>query len=220
MGGTLALSLRVALTAMVVVVPLGMALGWWLARGRDGWLRRVVDAVVVLPMVLPPSVTGYYLLLLFGRRGVIGRWLAELFGVRLVFSAAGAALAAAVVAFPLMAKGAESAFARVERDVEEVARVHGLTPWRVFREVTLPLARGGIAVAVTLAALRALGEFGATIVFAGYVPGETGTAPLEIFMALQAGDDARARALVIALSVLSVCTTLLLGWWTRRDARP
>lgn len=216
MIGPLLLSLRVALAALLVVVPAGTALGWWLARGRDGWRRSFVDALVVLPMVLPPSVTGYYLLVLFGRHGAVGRVLAEWFGVRLVFSAAGAALASGVVAFPLMVKGAEAAFSRVERELEEIAQVHGLSPWGVFREVTLPLARPGLAVGVTLATLRALGEFGATLVFAGYVPGSTDTAPLEIFMALQAGDDGRATHLVLALSALSVATTLLVAWWTRR----
>jgi len=216
---SLLLSLRVTLAALAVVIPAGAALGWWLARARSGWRRTIVDALVVLPMVLPPSVLGYYLLVLFGRHGVVGRVLAEVFGVRLVFTAAGAALAAGVVAFPLMAKGAQAAFARVERELEEVARVHGLSPWRVFREVTLPLAAPGLAVAVTLAALRSLGEFGATLVFAGYAPGATDTAPLEIFMALQTGDDARAGRLVVALTALSVATTVTLGWWTGRETR-
>lgn len=217
---SLLLSLRVAVMALAVVMPLGVALGWWLARGRDGVKRSLVDALVVLPMVLPPSVTGFYLLTVFGRRGVVGALLDRLFGVRLVFSSAGAALAASVVALPLMAKGAEAAFARVEREYEEVARAHGLSPWEVFREVTLPLARSGLAVATTLATLRALGEFGATLVFAGYAPGATDTAPLEIFMALQAGDDRRAGQLVAALSTLSVATTLALAWWSRRGRSP
>jgi molybdate transport system permease protein len=216
---SLLLSLRVTLAALAVVVPAGVALGWWLARG-SGWRRTVVDALVVLPMVLPPSVLGYYLLVVFGRQGAVGRVLAEVFSVRLVFTAAGAALAAGVVAFPLMAKGAEAAFARVERELEEVARVHGLSPWGVFREVTLPLAAPGIAVAVTLAALRSLGEFGATLVFAGYAPGATDTAPLEIFMALQTGDDGRAGRLVLALTALSIATTVGLAWWTRRGKAP
>ncbi len=219
MIASLLLSLRVTLAALAVVVPAGVALGWWLARG-SGWRRTVVDALVVLPMVLPPSVLGYYLLVVFGRQGAVGRVLAEVFGVRLVFTAAGAALAAGVVAFPLMAKGAESAFARVERELEEVARVHGLSPWEVFRAVTLPLAAPGIAVAVTLAALRSLGEFGATLVFAGYAPGATDTAPLEIFMALQTGDDGRAGRLVLALTALSIATTVGLAWWTRRGKAP
>lgn len=214
MTGPLLLSLRVALAAMGLALPPGVALGWWLARSR-AWWRVLVDGVVVLPMVLPPSVTGYYLLLLFGRRGALGRPLEALLGVRLVFSTAGAALAACVVAFPLVAKGAEAAFARVDRDAEEMGRVHGLTAWQVFRAVTLPLAAPGLAVAATLATLRALGEFGATLVFAGYVPGATSTAPLEIFMALQAGDDGRAGALVLALSALSLATTLALARWSR-----
>lgn len=212
MSGPLLLSLRVTLTALAVVAPAGIALGWWLARGR-GPLRALVDALVLLPMVLPPSVLGYYLLAVFGRRGVAGRVLAELFGVRLVFTAAGAALAAGVVALPLMVKGAEGAFARVDRDLEEVARVHGLSPWGVFRAVTLPLAAPGLAAAATLAGLRALGEFGATLVFAGYAPGATDTAPLEIFMALQGGDGARAGRIVLMLTILSgLCAAALTAW--------
>ena len=120
MIASLLLSLRVTLAALAVVIPAGVALGWWLARRGSGWRRSLVDALVVLPMVLPPSVLGYYLLVVFGRHGAVGRVLAEVFGVRLVFTAAGAALAAGVVAFPLMAKGAEAAFARVERELEEV----------------------------------------------------------------------------------------------------
>jgi molybdate transport system permease protein len=206
--------------ALTVVVPSGMAVGWWLARGRTCWQRTLVDALVVLPMVLPPSVTGFYLLILLGRRGALGQILENWFHIRLVFTSLGAAIAASVVAFPLMAKGAEAAFSRVDRELEDIARVHGLSSFNIFREVTLPLARSGLTVALTLTTLRALGEFGATLVFAGYVSGETDTAPLEIFMALQAGEDHRAGYLVLALSVLSLTTTFFLARSNRREISP
>lgn len=210
----LVVSLRVVLCALVFVVPIGAAIGFYLARGR-GAMRAVVDALVLVPLVLPPSVVGYLLLLLLGRFGPIGAPLDRAFGVRLVFSSAGASIAAAAVALPLMAKGAEAAFARVDRGLEEVAAANGLAPRDTFRIVTLPLALPGLGVAITLAALRALGEFGATLTFAGYTK-STGTAPLEVYFAMQLGDDARALSLSIALVLASVAAALLLRAWSRR----
>jgi molybdate transport system permease protein len=209
----LAVSLRVVVCAMVFVVPLGGAIGFFLARGRGG-LRAAVDALVLVPLVLPPSVVGYLLLLLFGREGPIGAPLASAFGVRLVFSSAGASIAAAAVALPLMAKGAEAAFARVDRSLEEVAAANGLSPRRTLRIVTLPLALPGLGVAITLATLRALGEFGATLTFAGY-SASTATAPLEVYFAMQLGKDARALSLSLALVAASVAAALLLRAWSR-----
>jgi molybdate transport system permease protein len=210
----LAVSLRVVLCALVFVVPLGATLGFYLARGR-GFLRAIVDALVLVPLVLPPSVVGYLLLILLGRRGPLGAPLDALFGVRLVFSSAGASIAAAVVALPLMAKGAEAAFARVDRGLEEVAAANGLSPRDTFRIVTFPLALPGLGVAVTLAALRALGEFGATLTFAGYTK-STATAPLEVYFAMQTGDDARAFSLSLALVAASIVAVLALRAWSRR----
>jgi len=210
----LAISLRVVACALVFVVPLGGALGLYLARGR-GALRAIVDALVLVPLVLPPSVVGYLLLLLLGRRGLFGAFLYDALGVRLVFSSTGASIAAAAVALPLMAKGAEAAFARVDRGLEEVASANGLAPRETFRIVTLPLALPGLGVAITLAALRALGEFGATLTFAGYTK-STATAPLEVYFAMQVGDDARALSLSIALVVASVAAALLLRAWSRK----
>ncbi len=209
---SLGVSTRIVALAMIVVIPLGGAAGYALARGRFRG-RSVLDALLTLPLVLPPSVVGYALLLTCGRRGFIGAPLERWFGVRLVYSSSGAALAAAVVALPLMAKGAESAFARVDRRLEQMALCHGLGPWATFRAVTLPLAARGLGIAVSLAGLRALGEFGATLVFAGYVPGETDTAPLSIYAALQNGDDATAGRLVIALAVVSSVAAIALSRW-------
>jgi molybdate transport system permease protein len=210
----LAVSLRIVVCALVFVVPVGGALGLYLARGR-GAVRAITDALVLVPLVLPPSVVGYLLLILLGRRGPIGAPLESAFGVRLVFSSAGASIAAAAVALPLMAKGAEAAFARVDRGLEEVAAANGLSPSATFRIVTLPLALPGLGVAVTLAALRALGEFGATLTFAGYTK-STATAPLEVYFAMQVGDDARALSLSLALVAASVLAALVLRAWSRR----
>ena len=210
---TLLVSLRVVLPALLFVVPAGAALGYALARGR-GAARAVLDAFVLVPLVLPPSVVGYGLLLLLGRRGAIGALLERAFDVRLVFTSAGASVAAAAVALPLMAKAAEAAFARVDRHLEDVASANGLSRAATFRIVTLPLALPGLAAATTLAALRALGEFGATLTFAGYSR-TTATAPLEVYFAMQQGDDARALSLSLALVVVSTVAALLFHAWSR-----
>jgi molybdate transport system permease protein len=211
---TLVVSLRVVLPALVFVTPTGAALGLYLSRAR-GPLRAVVDSLVLVPLVLPPSVVGYGLLLLLGREGVVGALLDRLMGVRLVFSSAGASIAAAAVALPLMAKGAEAAFVRVDRELEEVARANGLDAMTTFKLVTLPMALPGLGVATTLAALRALGEFGATLTFAGY-SASTATAPLEVYFALQRGADAHALTISLVLVGASIAAALLLRRWSHR----
>lgn len=207
-------SAKVVLLAMLLVVPLGGALGLALSRW-SGVKRALLDVVVVLPLVLPPSVTGYYLLVVFGKAGVVGWWL-DAIGIRLVFTTTGAALAAAVVSLPLMAKGAEAAFLRFDHGLEEVARVHGMTPRKTFVSITLPLAAPGLVVAFTLALLRALGEFGATLMFAGYAEGKTNTAPLELWIAYSAQEDDRAQRIALGLSLTSIVATLALAWIGRR----
>lgn len=208
-------SMRVVALALLLAVPAGVGLGLLLARGRFAG-RGLVDALVLLPLVLPPSVVGYGLLLGFGRRGPVGRMLEALFGVRLVYTTAGAALAVAVVSLPLMAKGAEAAFAAVDRRLEEAALAHGMGRARAFSFVTLPLAAPGLAVALTLTALRAFGEFGATLTFAGYLGGVTATAPLELYIAMQSGDDARAGRLALGLSLTAGLATAAIARWGRR----
>jgi len=210
----LVVSLRVVVPALFAVVPVGAALGYFLTRAR-GPVRAVVDALVLVPLVLPPSVVGYLLLLLLGRRGAIGALLERAFDVRLVFSSAGASVAVAAVALPLMAKASEAAFSRVDRGLEEVAAANGLSRGATFRIVTLPLALPGLAAATTLAALRALGEFGATLTFAGYTKA-TATAPLEVYFAMQQGDDARALSLSLALVAISTVAALQFHAWSRR----
>jgi len=207
------LSLRVAATAMMIVGPLGIGLAWVQARRRYA-LRPLVDALVLLPLVLPPSVVGFFLVLLFGRRGPIGRWLEALFDLRLVFSPAAAVLASCVVALPILVKTAQPALEAVPSELESVGRTLGLGPFAVFFRVTLPSAWRGILAAVVLGFARAVGEFGATLMFAGNIPGRTNTMPLEIFAAYQMGDDRRAAiyvAVLTAISVLIVIAAARLG---------
>ena len=213
---TLAVSLRVVLPALAVVVPVGAAVGLFLARA-SGARRAVVDALVLVSLVLPPTVVGYLLLLLFGRYGPFGAPLDRLFGERLVFSGTGASLAVAVVSLPLMAKGAEAAFQRVDHELEEVAQANGLGARATFRLVTLPLAIPGLGVAATLAMLRAFGELGATLTFAGYSR-STATAPLEVYFAMQRGDDARALGISLGLvaKYTSSLAAVLIHAWSRR----
>ncbi|MEM5273737.1 molybdate ABC transporter permease subunit [Cupriavidus taiwanensis] len=201
----LLLSLKVAGWATALNAVLGVGAAWALARWRSP-LRDVVDAVLTLPLVLPPTVLGYYLLVLVGRRGVFGEWLARL-GIELVFTWQGAVLASTIVAFPLVLKSARAAFEGVDHQLENAARVLGVPEAGIFFRVTLPLAARGIIAGVLLAFARALGEFGATLMIAGNLPGRTQTLSVAIYEAVQAGDDNTANLLVLVTSV--TCVLLL-----------
>lgn len=203
----IALSLRVALLAVALAAPLGLALAWLQARRRYPG-RALVDALVLLPLVLPPTVVGYFLVVAFGRRGPLGRALESLLDVRVVFSPGAAVIASAVVALPLLVKTAQPALEAVPGELEEVGRSLGLGPAALFLRVTLPAAWQGIAAALVLAFARAVGEFGATLMFAGNIPGRTNTMPLELYAAWQAGDDALALLYVGVLSLLSLAVVL------------
>ena len=207
----LVLSLRVALIATVFVVVLGVALGWLLARKRF-FGREFLDAAVTLPLVLPPTVLGYYLLVLLGRRSLFGRAIESLTGQSLVFTWRGAVIAAGIGALPLVVKTSRTAIASVDTNLEDAARTLGQSEWRVFRRVTMPLASRGIIAAGMLAFARALGDFGATLMVAGNIPGKTQTAAIAIFDASQAGRDRYALILVLILSAV----TLLLVYTTNK----
>lgn len=197
------LSLRIATIALIAVTPIGLGLAWVQARKRYPG-HAVVDAFILLPLVLPPSVVGFVLVVTFGRRGFIGEWLDAAFGLRLIFSPTAAVIASCIVALPLLVKTAQPAIAAVPLELERIGRSLGLSPLALFFRVTLPTAWRGILAALVLTFARALGEFGATLMFAGNIPGRTNTMPLEIFAAYQAGDDARALLYVIVLTVSSV----------------
>lgn len=173
--------------------------------------REIIDSIFTLPMVLPPTVLGYYLLVLVGRRSPIGSWLEDTLGIRLVFTWQGAALAASIVAFPLIYKAARAAIEDVEHQLEKAARLLGASETKVFFRVTLPLAWRGILAGTMLAFARAMGEFGATLMIAGSIPGKTQTMSIAIYEAVQAGRDDLANFLVLVTSVVCVAVLLASG---------
>jgi molybdate transport system permease protein len=205
----LLLSLKVAGWATAIDVVLGVAVAFGLSRWRSP-ARELVDSLLTLPLVMPPTVLGYYLLVLLGRRGVIGAWLDKL-DIQLVFTWQGAVIASAVVAFPLVLKSARTAFETVDPQFERAARTLGISEAAVFFRVTLPLAARGILAGALLAFARALGEFGATLMIAGNLPGRTQTLSVAVYAAVQAGDDSTANILVIVTSVTCVVILLAAG---------
>ncbi|AON54442.1 molybdate ABC transporter permease subunit [Herbaspirillum seropedicae] len=205
----LLLSLKVAGLATLLNLVLGVAAAYGLSRWRSP-LRDFIDSVLTLPLVLPPTVLGYYLLVLFGRRGALGAWL-ERMGIELVFTWQGAVLASTVVAFPLVLKAARAAFESVDHQMEDAARVLGVSEAGVFFRVSLPLAMRGIMAGVLLAFARALGEFGATLMVAGNLPGRTQTLSVAIYEAVQAGDDGSATLLVVITSITCIVLLMVAG---------
>ena len=198
------LSVKVSFWATLISLPFGVAAAWLLVRRRFvGW--NLVNALIHLPLVLPPVVTGYLLLLTFGRKGWAGRFLEETFGLVLAFRWTGAVLAAAVMAFPLMVRAIRLAFEAVDRDLEQAAATLGANPVMVFATVTLPLILPGIIAGSVLAFAKAMGEFGATITFVANIPGETQTLPTAIFALLQVpGQDGPALRLVAISLVIAM----------------
>jgi molybdate transport system permease protein len=196
------LSLRIAFWAMLCSLPFGVAVSLLLARGRF-WGRSLLNAIVHLPLVMPPVVTGYILLLLFGRRGPIGGFLADRFGIVFAFRWTGAALACAVMGFPLMVRSIRLSLDAVDRHLEDAARTLGANAFWVFATVTLPLSLPGVLAGMVLSFARAMGEFGATITFVSNIPGETETLPLAIYTLTQVpgGDLAAFRLTLVSVAI-------------------
>jgi molybdate transport system permease protein len=205
----LLLSLRVAALATALNAGLGIPLAYVLARRRFRG-RGLVDLVTTLPLILPPTVTGYYLIVLLGRRGWLGGPLYQLTGWSVAFTWYAAVVAATVMALPLLVRTAKAAFESVDRDLERAAYTLGRSELRTAVEVTLPLARNGILAGLVLAFARALGEFGATLMLAGNIPGKTTTVPLAIYTAVQTGEDPTALLLVGILTALS-CVVIVVA---------
>ncbi len=203
----LVLSLRVAVLATVVNALVGVPLAYLLARRRFAG-RALLDLLVTLPLVLPPTVTGYYLIVLLGRRGWLGAPLYAATGWTIAFTWYAAVVAATVMALPLLVRTARAAIESVDRDLEKAAYTLGRSEWRTALEVTLPLARNGILAGLVLAFARALGEFGATLMLAGNIPGKTATVPLAIYTAVQTGEQSTVLVLVAILTALS-CVVLV-----------
>ncbi len=213
------MSLRVAAASLLGVTPIALLLAFVLARGRFAgkWL---VEAFVNLPLVLPPVVTGLVLLLVFGVRGPVGGWLRDSFGVTLAFHWTGAALAAGLMALPLVVRPLRLSLEAVDHGLEQAAATLGAPPVQVFLRVTLPLAAPGLIAGMMLGFARAFGEFGATVTFAGSIPGETQTLPVAIYTALQRADgEAPAMRLAILSVLVSVAALFIAEWINRRALR-
>jgi molybdate transport system permease protein len=210
------LSLRVATVATLVATPLGIAVAWLLAR-REFWGKALLDAAIHLPLVLPPVVTGYLLLLTFGRHGAVGAWLADHLGLVLAFRWTGAALACGIMGFPLLVRPIRLSIEAVDRRLEQAAATLGAAPWKVFLTVTLPLALSGVLAGMVLGFAKALGEFGATITFVSNIPGETQTISSAIYALIQTPDgDAAAMRLVIVSVLMSMVALVASEWFGRR----
>ena len=206
----LALTLKVAGCATALTLLFGVAIGQALARWQFPG-RELIDALLTLPMVMPPTVLGYYLLVLLGSQGSIGAWLLQTFGIRLIFTWPAAVIAAAVVSFPLVFRSARAAFESVDPQLEDAARLLGISQAAVFFRVSLPLAWRGVLAGVLLAFARAMGEFGATLMVAGSIPGQTQTLSIAVYEAVQAGQDDSANFLVAVTSIVCIAVLLAAG---------
>ncbi|MBS0531581.1 MAG: molybdate ABC transporter permease subunit [Proteobacteria bacterium] len=213
------LSLRVAVVATLVATPLGIAVAWMLARSRF-WGKPFIDALIYLPLVLPPVVTGYLLLLTFGKRGLVGAWLYDHLGIVFAFRWTGAALACGVMSFPLLVRPIRLSIEAIDRRLEQAASTLGASPWKVFATVTLPLALPGILAGMVLGFAKAIGEFGATITFVSNIPGETQTISSAIYSLISTPDgDAAALRLVIVSVVIAMAALVASEVFARRATR-
>jgi len=213
------LSLLVAITATVASLPVGILIGWLLARRRFPG-KAIVETLISLPLVLPPVVTGYLLLVAFGRRGVIGERLHAWFGVDLMFTWEAAALAGAIMAFPLLVRSIRLAFSAVDVRLEHAARTLGAGRVETFFRVSLPLARRGVIAGAVLAFARCLGEFGATVMVAGNIPGVTQTIPLYIYSQINAPGGMEHSARLVVVSILIAAVALAAAEWLERERQP
>jgi molybdate transport system permease protein len=211
------LSAKVAVCATALCLPTGILFGWLMAR-REFAGKWIVDTLVQLPMVLPPVVPGYFLLLLLGTRGPIGKWLLDTFGIVVAFTWKGAVLASATMAFPLMVQPVRLAFRLIDVRLEQAAKTLGATPWRAFATITLPLAIPGIVAGSVLCFSRSLGEFGATMAFVGNIPGETRTLPLAIYSYTHVPNGDAAAMRLALLSIVLALGALGASHWINRRA--
>lgn len=214
----LLLSLKVAGISVVIVFITGVFFARLLAR-REFFGKSMVESLFLLPLVLPPTVVGFGLLILFGKNGWIGSWLLSWFDLQIVFTWIGAVIASVVVSFPLMYQSAVASFKSLDSRLENAARTMGASEWRVFWTVTFPLAWPGLLSGSVLSFARALGEFGATLMLAGYIPGKTDTIPIAIYFAVEGGHMEKATFWVVIIVALGFSTITWLNWWTKRQIR-
>jgi molybdate transport system permease protein len=211
------ISLYVGVVAALICIAVGTPVAWWISRMRPAW-ASVFSALALLPLVLPPTAVGYYVLYVLGRQSPVGRFLIDDLGIRLVFTWPGAAIAAAIVALPLYIRTAQAGFEQVDRDMLAVAGTMA-GPWRVFFRVAVPLAWPGLLAATLIAFARGLGEFGAAVIVAANIPGETQTVAVAIYDAVQAGNDALAHGLALLSLGMGLAVLTLLALVFRRGYR-
>ncbi|MGP8296090.1 MULTISPECIES: molybdate ABC transporter permease subunit [unclassified Halomonas] len=212
------LSMKIGISAVVWILPLGIAIAWLLAR-HEFRGKALLDGLVHLPLVLPPVVVGYLLLVTMGRQGWLGRWLHDLFGIGLPFTWQGAAVASGVMAFPLLVRAIRLSLEAVDPKLEAAASTLGAGRWRIFVTITLPLAIPGLLTGTLLAFARALSEFGATITFASNIPGETRNLPLALYTLIQSPGREAAAARLCLLAIIIAMLSLLASEWLARHAR-
>ncbi len=208
------LTLKVSLVSAVFTVTIGLSLAWLAAR-CDFPGKWILDVIIMQPLVIPPTVLGYYLLVVLGKYGPVGRFLNDVFGITLVFTWKGAVVAAVVASLPLFVKPARAALEGVDRNLENAARLLGKTEWQIFRTITIPLAWRGIVAGAVMAFARATGEFGATLMVAGNIPGLTQTLPIAIYDAVQMGDTTLANTMVAIITMFSMSVLYFVNWLTR-----
>ncbi|NTV90082.1 MAG: molybdate ABC transporter permease subunit [Clostridiales bacterium] len=211
------ISIKVTLVATVVVFFLGLSIAWWMTNYRGKW-QGLLDGILTLPLVLPPTVAGFGILLLIGKRGPIGQFL-QLFDINIIFTWHAAVIASAVVAFPLMYKTAKGAFEQIDPNILNAARTLGVSSRKVFWRVAVPLAWPGIAAATVLAFARSLGEFGATMMVAGSIPGKTQTIPVAIYFATQSGEMNVALIWVLIIFSISLSVIVLMNYWNNIQSK-
>lgn len=211
------ISLKTATTATIVAFFLGLAAAWLVAEYRGRW-KGLIDGVLTLPMVLPPSVVGFFLLLLLGKNGPLGKILFAL-GTRIIFSWSATVITASLVALPLMYKTARGAFEQIDGNVVNAARTLGVSEWKVFWRVAVPLAWPGIIAGTILAFARALGEFGATLMVAGNIPGKTQTIPVAIFFEVENGEMQSAMTWVLLVFLISLIMMTAMNYWVEHQAK-
>ncbi|ALX49549.1 molybdate ABC transporter permease subunit [Lentibacillus amyloliquefaciens] len=210
------LSLKIAGIATVFVFITGVFLARIVTRNRFPG-KRIIESLLMLPLVLPPTVVGFGLLFLFGNNGPIGKLLLHWFDFQVVFTWIGAVIAAIVVSFPLMYQSAAASFQKYDRNIENAARTMGASGWRVFWTISFPLAWPGLLAGLVLTFARGLGEFGATLMIAGYIPNKTETIPLSIYFAVESGNREAALFWVISILLIGFAAILWLNWWSERN---
>lgn len=211
------ISIKVTFVATIIIFILGLTAAWWMSNYKGRW-QGLLDGIFTLPLVLPPTVAGFGILLLIGKHGPIGKFL-DLFGVNIIFSWYAAVIAAVVVAFPLMYKTSRGAFEQIDANILNAARTLGASERKVFYRVAVPLAWPGIAAATALSFARSMGEFGATLMVAGSIPGKTQTIPIVIYLATQGGEMKVALLWVLIILAISLTVIVLMNYWNGTQSR-